>query len=67
MSKKMSQKKIVSFDEIRVLADKYRATSKRIVFTNGCFDILHAGHVSYLSMAAALGDILVLGLDSDLS
>ena len=63
----MSPKKIVGFDEIRVLADEYRASSKRIVFTNGCFDILHAGHVSYLSMAAALGDILVLGLDSDLS
>ncbi|MBA3010505.1 MAG: D-glycero-beta-D-manno-heptose 1-phosphate adenylyltransferase [Proteobacteria bacterium] len=59
--------KIVGFDEIRSLADVYRAGRKRIVFTNGCFDILHAGHVSYLSMAAALGDVLVVGLNSDLS
>ncbi len=70
MNRKTNQKiekKIVSFDEIKVLADEYRACQKRIVFTNGCFDILHAGHVSYLSMAAALGDILVLGLNSDCS
>ena len=38
---------------------------KRIVFTNGCFDILHPGHVSYLSRAKALGDFLVVGLNSD--
>jgi len=59
--------KIVGFDEIKLLARGYRAAKKRIVFTNGCFDILHAGHVSYLAMAAALGDILVLGLNSDIS
>ncbi len=41
--------------------------SKKIVFTNGCFDILHAGHVTYLNEARALGDILVLGLNSDAS
>ncbi len=64
---KMDKKKIVSFDEIRALADQYRVGRKRIVFTNGCFDILHAGHVSYLAMAAALGDILVLGLNADVS
>ncbi len=63
----MNPKKIISFDEIKALADQYRASGRRIVFTNGCFDLLHAGHVSYLSMAAALGDILVLGLNSDLS
>ncbi len=63
----MDQKKIVSLDEIKALAEQYRASGKQIVFTNGCFDLLHAGHVSYLSMAAALGDILVLGLNSDLS
>jgi D-glycero-beta-D-manno-heptose 1-phosphate adenylyltransferase len=60
-------KKTVGFDEIKRLAHGYRADKKRIVFTNGCFDILHAGHVSYLAMAAALGDILVLGLNSDIS
>ncbi len=63
----MSQKKIADFDGIRALADQYRCDQKSIVFTNGCFDILHAGHVSYLAMAAALGEILVLGLNSDVS
>lgn len=44
-----------------------RAGGQRIVFTNGCFDILHAGHVRYLAAARALGDCLVLGLNSDAS
>ncbi len=45
----------------------FRESGKRIVFTNGCFDILHAGHVRYLSAARDHGDLLVLGLDSDKS
>ena len=44
---------------------KLKQKNKKIVFTNGCFDILHAGHVSYLSKAKSLGDILVIGLNSD--
>ncbi len=44
-----------------------RSRGKRIVFTNGCFDILHVGHVVYLSKAKRLGDILVIGLNSDSS
>jgi rfaE bifunctional protein nucleotidyltransferase chain/domain len=44
-----------------------RKTGKKIVFTNGCFDILHAGHVSYLQKAASLGDLLIIGLNSDAS
>src|SRR3989338_5226180 len=44
-----------------------RAKGKRIVFTNGCFDILHVGHVEYLKKARTLGDILVVGLNSDRS
>lgn len=44
-----------------------RAELGTIVFTNGCFDVLHAGHVAYLEEAAALGDTLVLGLNSDVS
>jgi rfaE bifunctional protein nucleotidyltransferase chain/domain len=46
---------------------KARAEKKKIVFTNGCFDILHAGHVDSLAKARALGDILVVGLNSDSS
>jgi rfaE bifunctional protein nucleotidyltransferase chain/domain len=50
----------------RILQTK-REQGQKVVFTNGCFDILHAGHVSYLAEAAALGDILVVGLNSDAS
>ncbi len=44
---------------------KWKREGKKIVFTNGCFDIIHAGHVDYLEKAKALGDILVVGLNSD--
>ncbi len=47
--------------------DRLRGAGKRIVFTNGCFDILHAGHVRYLTEAKALGDALVVGVNSDAS
>ena len=46
---------------------RLREEGRRIVFTNGCFDILHTGHVHYLQQAAALGDVLVLGVNSDAS
>ncbi len=46
---------------------KLRKKRRKIVFTNGCFDIIHAGHVRYLSKARSLGDVLVLGLNSDSS
>lgn len=44
---------------------RWRFASKKIVFTNGCFDILHRGHIDYLSKAADLGDILIIGLNTD--
>ncbi len=47
--------------------EELRDAGQRIVFTNGCFDILHVGHVRYLSMARAEGDVLVVGLNSDAS
>ena len=46
---------------------QWKMEGKKIVFTNGCFDIIHAGHVDYLEKAKKLGDILVVGLNSDLS
>lgn len=52
---------------LRNLVATLKKQNKRIVFTNGCFDILHRGHVTYLSQAKALGDILILGLNSDSS
>ena len=45
----------------------HRSSGKKIVFTNGCFDILHAGHIRYLSVAKSEGDVLVIGLNSDTS
>lgn len=57
----LPQKDIADF--CRIL----RAGGKKIVFTNGCFDILHAGHVRYLAKARSYGDVLVLGLNSDAS
>jgi len=57
--------KIATFAEIRTISRKYRTAEKTIVFTNGCFDIIHAGHVKYLTHAASFGDILILGLNSD--
>ncbi|MCP4119252.1 MAG: D-glycero-beta-D-manno-heptose 1-phosphate adenylyltransferase [Desulfobacteraceae bacterium] len=59
--------KIVHQSEIAAIAAEKRAGNKQIVFTNGCFDILHAGHVNYLAAAAAQGDLLILGLNSDRS
>jgi len=43
----------------------YKSQNKKIVFTNGCFDIIHAGHVKYLNIAKTYGDILIVGLNSD--
>jgi rfaE bifunctional protein nucleotidyltransferase chain/domain len=59
--------KIVTVTEIAAIAGQLRKSSKTIVFTNGCFDLIHAGHVKYLSKAADLGEVLILGLNSDAS
>jgi rfaE bifunctional protein nucleotidyltransferase chain/domain len=59
----MSINKIIDWQEIPVI----KAPGKTIVFTNGCFDIIHAGHVQYLEQAAQLGDVLIVGLNSDAS
>lgn len=61
----MTEVKIWNRAEAAALAQKTHDEGKRIVFTNGCFDILHAGHVAYLQEAAALGDFLVVAVNSD--
>lgn len=58
---------LIAREDIEKFCEVLRKGGKRIVFTNGCFDILHAGHVRYLEKARALGDCLVLGLNSDAS
>jgi rfaE bifunctional protein nucleotidyltransferase chain/domain len=57
--------KMATFSEMKQLSRQYKDAKKTVVFTNGCFDILHAGHVTYLTRAAGFGDILILGLNSD--
>lgn len=59
--------KIVTRADLAAKLQQWRAEGKKIVFTNGCFDLLHAGHISYLTDAASLGDVLILGLNSDAS
>lgn len=59
--------KILPPDKLKKVLAAHREKGRRIVFTNGCFDIIHAGHVRYLREARALGDLLVVGLNSDAS
>ena len=59
--------KVLTSAELVPLLDRARTQEKRIVFTNGCFDLLHVGHTRYLQAAKALGDILVVGVNSDSS
>jgi D-beta-D-heptose 7-phosphate kinase/D-beta-D-heptose 1-phosphate adenosyltransferase len=58
-------KYISSCETLKMVCDVYHASGRRIVFTNGCFDILHSGHVSYLEQARNLGDILIVGVNTD--
>ncbi|HRO45506.1 D-glycero-beta-D-manno-heptose 1-phosphate adenylyltransferase [Agriterribacter sp.] len=57
--------KMLTFDGMRHQVRRWRLLDKSIVFTNGCFDILHEGHLEILSQSAALGDILVVGVNTD--
>ncbi|HPI04681.1 MAG TPA: adenylyltransferase/cytidyltransferase family protein [Candidatus Goldiibacteriota bacterium] len=59
--------KIMTREKIGAVAAKLKKKGKKVVFANGCFDILHVGHVRFLKGAKAKGDILVLGLNSDAS
>ena len=58
---------LIPNERLEEFAATLRAAGQRVVFTNGCFDILHAGHVRYLAAARVLGDVLILGLNSDAS
>ena len=67
LNKSTSDEHIKTLSEITVLSEELKTRNKKIIFTNGCFDILHAGHVRYLETAKSYGDILILGLNSDRS
>lgn len=59
--------RVVSLEDLVSVRETFRSAGKRVVFTNGCFDILHRGHVEYLNKAKSFGDILVVGLNSNAS
>jgi len=65
LNKGQAQSKIKDFTQISRIAKRLKEQKRKIIFTNGCFDILHRGHASYLEQAKGLGDILILGLNSD--
>jgi D-beta-D-heptose 7-phosphate kinase/D-beta-D-heptose 1-phosphate adenosyltransferase len=62
-----ARQKILARPELAALCQQQRAAGHTIVFTNGCFDLLHLGHVRYLQAARSLGDLLIVGLNSDAS
>ena len=59
------QAKIVSKENAKQQIKKWKQARQKVVFTNGCFDLLHYGHINYLSKAADLGDKLIIGLNAD--
>jgi D-beta-D-heptose 7-phosphate kinase / D-beta-D-heptose 1-phosphate adenosyltransferase len=65
LNKSNSDEHIKTWDEISTIVSELKNKNKKIVFTNGCFDILHIGHIKYLEKAKSFGDILILGLNSD--
>jgi D-beta-D-heptose 7-phosphate kinase / D-beta-D-heptose 1-phosphate adenosyltransferase len=65
LNKSNSDEHIKTWDEISTIVSELKNKDKKIVFTNGCFDILHIGHIKYLEKSKSFGDILILGLNSD--
>ncbi len=59
--------KVKTLTELKKIVTDIRSAGKRVVFANGCFDMLHGGHISYLQSAKARGDVLVVGVNSDVS
>ena len=59
------RQKIKKLEELKILAADLRAKGKKVIFANGCFDLLHVGHIRYLQAARALGDALILGVNGD--
>lgn len=65
LNKSSGNSHIKSFEEIEKIVKDLKSRGKKIIFTNGCFDILHIGHIKYLEEAKSYGDVLILGLNSD--
>ncbi len=56
---------LIDLQELLNVINKLKESGKKIIFTNGCFDIIHAGHIAYLNKTKALGDVLIVGLNTD--
>lgn len=69
MSKTLNKiySKIINKDNYRNFINNFKKENKKVVFTNGCFDIIHKGHVEYLAKAADFGDVFIIGLNTDKS
>ena len=67
LHKSTSDSHIKTLDEILIISQRLKNNGKKIVFTNGCFDIIHAGHICYLETTKSYGDVLIVGLNSDQS
>jgi D-beta-D-heptose 7-phosphate kinase / D-beta-D-heptose 1-phosphate adenosyltransferase len=67
INKSSSEKHIKTKNEIANISKELKSKGKKIIFTNGCFDLLHAGHINYLEAAKQFGDVLILGINSDQS
>lgn len=65
MMNKFESSKIIDKKKIKLKCQKYKDNNKKIVFTNGCFDVLHPGHIYYLDKAKNYGDILIVGINND--
>lgn len=63
--KSVVDQKVINLNNLESILDYYRKEKKKIVFTNGCFDLLHIGHIRYLDEAATLADILIVGINTD--
>ena len=63
----MSSRKLLNIEELLTVVSNLKTQGKKLVFTNGCFDLLHPGHVRYLEKARQLGDLLIVGINSDRS
>ncbi len=61
----MNESKLIARSEVRALGERLRAADRKIAFANGCFDLLHVGHIRYLEAARREGDVLVVGINSD--
>ncbi|MBW6515682.1 MAG: D-glycero-beta-D-manno-heptose 1-phosphate adenylyltransferase [Candidatus Cloacimonetes bacterium] len=67
MGMELTREKLRTVDVLEEMVRKLQKWNKKIVFTNGCFDIIHAGHIKYLYQAKSFGDVLIIGLNSDAS